>query len=110
MNKPVPIQAQLFIAPGCPHCPAVLQVMSELIKSGEIAELDVTNIAAAPEKAKKFHVRSVPWIKIGPFEFTGAHTKSELLTWINRVHSPTGMIEYFNELFSQGSLKKVSNL
>ena len=110
MNTTVPVQAQLFIAPGCPHCPAVLQIMSNLIKTGEIAELDVTNIVAAPEKARQFNVRSVPWIKIGPFELTGAHTKTELQTWINRVHSPTGMIEYFNELFTQGELKKVTAL
>ncbi len=84
--------------------------MSELIKAGDIAELDVTNIAAAPDKAKQFNVRSVPWIKIGPFELTGTHTKSELQIWINRVHSPTGMIEYFNELFKQGELNKVSEL
>jgi glutaredoxin len=108
MKTSVPVQAQLFIAPGCPHCPGVLQIMSELIKSGEIAELDVTNIAAAPDKAQQYNVRSVPWIKIGPFELTGTHSKSELQTWISRVHSPTGMIDYFNELFAQGELKKVS--
>lgn len=110
MKPPVPVQAQLFIAPDCPHCPGVLQVMSELIKSGELSELDISNIVAAPEKAQQYHVRSVPWIKIGPFELTGSHTKTELQTWIKRVHSPTGMMEYFNQLFAQGELKKVSAL
>lgn len=101
---------KLFIAPGCPHCPNVLQALSELIKDGEIAEMEVSNMALVPEKAKAMNIRSVPWIKIGPFELTGSHTKGELQTWINRAQSETGMQEYFNELLTTGELNKVITL
>ena len=101
------VSVQLFIAPGCPHCPGVLQALSELIKVGEIAELDVSNMALLPDKAKALDIRSVPWIKIGPFELTGMHTKSELQTWIQRVGSDSGMRAYLTEQFTSGELQKV---
>jgi len=107
---PTLIKADLFIAPGCPHCPNVLQALSELIKEGEIAELEVSNIASVPVKAQALNIRSVPWVKIGPFELTGAQTKGELQTWIGRAQSETGMQEYFSELLTTGELKKVIHL
>jgi len=100
----------LFIAPGCPHCSAVLQTLSELIKAGDIAQLEITNMAIMPEKAQQYAVRSVPWIKIGPFELSGAHSKGELQQWIQRAQSETGMQHYFNELLSTGKLDKVTRL
>jgi len=88
----------------------VLQALSELIKDGEIAEMEVSNMALVPQKAHKLNIRSVPWIKIGPFELTGAQTKAELQTWINRSQSETGMQAYFNELLTTGELNKVITL
>lgn len=106
----VPIKVELFIAPGCPHCPNVLQALSELIKDGDIAELEVSNIALVPEKAQDLNIRSVPWIKIGPFELAGAQTKGELKIWLNHAQSDTGMHDYFNKLFTSGELNKVISL
>lgn len=102
-----PVSVQLFIAPGCPHCPSVLQALSEMIKAGEIAELIISNMAIVPEKAQALDIRSVPWIKIGPFELTGLHTKGELQNWIDRVGTDKGMQDYLVELFTTGELLKV---
>ena len=104
------LKVKLFIAPGCPHCPNVLQALSELIKDGEIAEMEVSNMALVPEKAQELNIRSVPWIKIGPFELTGSQTKGELQTWISRIQSETGMQEYFNKLLTNSELNKVMSL
>ncbi|MCW8929541.1 MAG: thioredoxin family protein [Gammaproteobacteria bacterium] len=104
------IKVNLFITSECPHCPNVLQALSELIKEGTIAELEVSNISLIPEKAQALNIRSVPWVKIGPFELTGKQTKSELQTWINRVQSETGMQDYFDELLKTGQLDKVIHL
>ncbi len=104
------VSVKLFVTPDCPHCPNILLALSELIKEGAIAELDVSNIALLPEKAQALNIRSVPWIKIGPFELTGSHTKDELQTWIERTQSDTGMQDYFNELLTTGELKKVIQL
>lgn len=70
--------ATLLIAPGCPHCPAVLKSLSELVKSGDIGALEVINITIHPEAAEKAGTRSVPWTRIGKFELVGALTLQEI--------------------------------
>ncbi|MEJ2317070.1 MAG: thioredoxin family protein [Gammaproteobacteria bacterium] len=70
--------ATLLIAPGCPHCPKVLQALSEFVKRGDIGSLEVTNIAIHPEAAEKAGTRSVPWTRIGNFELLGALTPQEI--------------------------------
>ncbi len=107
---PKPPKALLFIATGCQHCPMVLQALSELIKSGEISQLEITNIQHAPEKADEYQVRSVPWVKIGPFELVGLRSKTELQEWINRVDDADAMADYFSELMLAGEITKVQQM
>jgi thioredoxin-like negative regulator of GroEL len=60
-----PPDALLFIAPGCIHCPVVLQGLSELLKQTLIGKLTVVNVAAHPETAKEYGVRAAPWLQLG---------------------------------------------
>ncbi len=100
----------LLIATGCSHCPSVLQSLSELVKDGRIGQLEVVNIMQRPERAQALGVRSVPWVKIGPFELTGMKTKAELQQWIERISKPEAMSDYFAELMLSGEINKVSEL
>ena len=50
------------------------------------------------------------WLKIGPFELTGSHSKGELQNWLTRAQSETGMQDYFNELLTTGELNKLISL
>lgn len=104
------IDVTLVIATNCSHCQQVLTDCADLVKHAEIDELQIINISSVPEKAQAFNIRSVPFIKIGPFELFGAHTKTELRQWLNRLNSPKGMEDYFNELFEQGELERVSEI
>jgi thiol-disulfide isomerase/thioredoxin len=76
--------ATLLIAPGCPHCPKVLQALSEFVKRGEIGSLEIINIAVHPEAAEKAGTRSVPWTRIGAFELVGALTPQEIRETIEK--------------------------
>lgn len=113
-----PPSALLLIATGCQHCPSVLQSLSELIKEGKLASLEVVNIVNAPERAQALNVRSVPWVKIGEFELVGMKSKSELQQWIDKSsQSENGtddkaldMVDYFEELLGNGELDKVQQL
>ncbi|MCW9014860.1 MAG: thioredoxin family protein [Gammaproteobacteria bacterium] len=107
--SPTP-DALLLISSGCPHCPAVLQAMSELIKSGDIGRLEVINIQQHPEQAEQYQVRSVPWLQLGPFELTGLRSKTELQQWIQRIGDPKAMGDYFGELMTSGEMNKVHQL
>lgn len=99
--------ALLLIAPGCAHCPVVLEELSKLIKQGKIGRLEVVNVAEHPEVAEQVGSRSVPWTRIGHFEFTGVLSHAELLHWISLATQETGLAEYYSHLLETGQLDTV---
>jgi len=106
-NKP---DALLLLTSTCPHCPAVLQGLSELVKQGVIGRFEAINIDAHPEIAEQYGVRTVPWFRIGDLEFEGVYTPAELRQWAERAGTIDGQAEYFHELLKAGQLAKVSTL
>ena len=98
--------AQLLLAAGCPHCPIVLEALSQLVKEGRIGGLQVTNVGVHPERAQALGVRSVPWTQIGPFVFEGLHTKAELQQWAERAGTAEGVAAYFEHLLAGGGLNR----
>jgi thiol-disulfide isomerase/thioredoxin len=100
----------LLLAPDCPHCPTVLAALSELVKRGQIGRLEVINVAARPELAERLGVRTVPWVRLGPFELDGLRSLEELRQWAERAGTRAGMADYFSELLRDGQLRKVIEL
>ena len=96
--------AMLFITPGCPHCPVVLQGLSELVKEGAIGALEVVNVAERPERAAELGVRSAPWTRIGHYILQGAQSPAELKAWAERAADDAGDTEYLRELVGSGRL------
>jgi hypothetical protein len=103
MNSNAP-DALLFITPGCPHCPVVLQGLSELVKEGAIGALEVVNVAQHPERAAELGVRSAPWTRIGSYILQGAQSPAELKRWVERAASGNADAEYLRELLGSGGL------
>jgi len=99
--------ALLFISSHCPHCPAVLAGLSDLVKRGVIGRLEVVNSEIHPEAAAAQSVRSVPWLRLGPFELAGARSAGELETWAKRASEPQGMADAFHDLLKTGGLGQV---
>jgi hypothetical protein len=102
--------ALLLMATGCPHCPAVLRGLRELTDEGLIGKLETVNISEQPGIAQQYGVRTVPWLRLGPFELDGLRTPGELRQWAERARSPLGMDEYFRELLLTGQLHKVISM
>ncbi len=101
-------EALLLLTSTCPYCPAVLAALNDLVKSGDIGRLEVVNIGAHPEIAQRYGVRTVPWLRLGPFELEGLRSSAELKQWVERAGTPAGLAEYFHELLKEGALPKVS--
>ncbi len=101
-----PPDALLFIAPGCVHCPVVLQGLSDLLKQTLIGKLTVVNVAAHPEQAAEYGVRAAPWLRLGPFTLTGAHSPAELRQWVELVSGAEGAAHYVEHLLKQGGYKQ----
>ncbi len=110
MNTATAPDALLLLTSQCPHCPTVLAALADLVKRGEIGHLEVVNIERHPETADALAVRSVPWLRIGPFQLTGARTGAELLVWARRTETPEGMSDAFHDLLKQADLAQVLQL
>ncbi|MBI5039702.1 MAG: HEAT repeat domain-containing protein [Gammaproteobacteria bacterium] len=102
-----PPDALLLIANGCPHCPTVLQGLSELVKTGHIGRLEVVNIGVHPEIAQTHGARAVPWLRLGPFVLTGLQAPAELAHWAERAQSSAAINDYVRERLADGDLAAV---
>lgn len=78
-----------------------------MVKAGSLGELRVVNVEQRPQTARSLGVRSVPWVRLGPFELTGLRSRADLETWASRVASDTGMADGFHLLLKEGALDQV---
>ncbi len=102
--------ALLLIAPGCAHCPSVLQELSALVKEGKLGRLEVVNIVEHPEVAQQVGTRSVPWTRIGPFELEGNQSQGELERWTGHAANDTGVADYFSHLLETQRPHRVTEM
>jgi hypothetical protein len=113
MSAPTPQpgpDALMLLGTHCPHCPTVLRGLSDLVKSGAVGKLEVVNIELHPEVARTLGVRSVPWVRIGPFELEGLRSEKELRTWAEAAGTETGYASYLDELLSTGKIDRATKL
>lgn len=99
--------ATLLVSTQCPHCATILEHVTELVKSGEIAHIEIINLNVMPEKGTELGVRSVPWLRLGDFVLTGSQTIAAIrqrLTWIEESSS---LASKFDQLLSSGKVAKV---
>jgi hypothetical protein len=99
--------AVLLITGQCPHCASVMKSLSEMLKQGEIAALEMVNIEHRPERAAELGVRAVPWMKIGWFELTGLHSQGELQEKARQAGSDEGARAYIAEELQAGRVNTV---
>ena len=98
--------ALLLISTHCPHCPAMLSALADLVKQGVIGRLEAVNLEQHPEIGQTLGVRSVPWVRIGRIELAGVHSQAELADWAAKADSAAGMADWFHMLLKGGQLPK----
>jgi len=103
--------ALMLLSSHCANCPGVLDSLSKLIKTGEIASLKVINLEMTPDAMQKYNVRSVPWVRIGNYELTGVQSLEALqqrVAWAQTDLRENDNTEAdFDFLLSDGQVDKV---
>lgn len=102
--------ALLLMTAGCPHCPAMLQSLTALLKEGAIGRLEIVNVAIHTEEAESRGVMSVPWTQLGPFELEGALGIGRLRTLAQGVDDEVVFDDWVLETLKAGKRKKVEQL
>ena len=108
-SQPRP-DALMLLGTHCPYCPTVLRGLSDLVKSGAVGKLEVVNIEQHPEVSHALGVRSVPWVRIGPFELEGLRSEKELRSWAEAAGTEAGYASYLDELLSTGKIDRATKL
>jgi len=98
--------ALLLISTHCPHCPAVLAALADLVKQGAIGRLEAVNLEQHPEVGQALGVRSVPWLRVGRIELAGVQSKAELAEWAAKADSEAGLADWFHLLLKEGQLPR----
>jgi len=102
--------ALLVIGTHCSRCPAALQALSELVKEGELARLEIINLEADPAVAASMGVRAVPFVSIGQFELYGLRSKQEYLQWVTHARvDNSGMLDYVEDMLGNGEVDKIND-
>jgi thioredoxin-like negative regulator of GroEL len=100
----------MLMGTQCAYCGPMMQMLTELMKAGSISELRIVNIEKDQDLAKKLGVRSVPWLQIGPFELQGSHSKQELMMWLERASSFSGVSDYLAQVLAEGNIDFATRL
>jgi thioredoxin-like negative regulator of GroEL len=103
-------KAVLLTAPGCVHCAALKKILEKFLTEGLLGQLDVIDASSQPEFVKQYSIKSVPWLKLDVFEFSGAQREVELRKWIARLNTPQGITAYLKHLLATGELDLVIRL
>jgi hypothetical protein len=75
-----------------------------MVKEGLIGQLEIINLSVRPEAAAESGTRSVPWFRIGEFEFTGAHSEGEIRQWVEKATQGQGWAAYYHDLIDNREL------
>ena len=110
INPSTPPDALMLLGTHCPHCPTVLSGLTTLVKAGTIGTLKIINIEQRPDLARELGIRTVPWVRLGPFELEGLHSEKELKKWAENASSEAGMAAWLDELLSNGNIGKANKL
>lgn len=102
--------ALLLISTHCPHCPAMLASLAELLKQGAVGRLEAINLEQHPEVGQTLGVRSVPWLRLGRIELVGVHGKAELAEWAAKADSAAGIADWVHLLLKEGRLPRVQEM
>ncbi|HHO58685.1 MAG TPA: HEAT repeat domain-containing protein [Thiotrichales bacterium] len=96
----------LLISTHCAHCAAALQIVTAMVKQGEIAELNIVNLEQKPEVAEAMGVRAVPWMRIGELVFEGQMTQQAIRDWIDRAGAQDAESGYLSERLVEGDVNQ----
>jgi hypothetical protein len=109
-NKKSPPDALMLKGTHCPYCPTVLKSLQELQESGHIGNLETWNIEENPKLARELGVRTVPWVRIGPYELEGLRSIGELREWAEKAGSTAGLTKWLDELLGSGRIAQALEL
>lgn len=102
--------ALLLTTPGCAHCAALKKILQKLLSEGILTSLSIIDVAAQPDVAVRYGVKSVPWFLLGPYAFQGVYPEKDIRTWLTDLRDTAGQSRYFEYALQSGELQQVISM
>jgi hypothetical protein len=105
----IPTRLEAFIAPACPHCPALVVLCSDLALVSSYLEVSIVDATLFPEQARECGIGAVPTLIINGVERLVGALGEEVLVdrLVNRelaaLHSET-----FRRILKEGDARKLA--
>jgi len=99
----------LLTSSNCPHCTSLKKQLDDVNNQGRLSSFEVINVEEQPEVAKHYNVRSVPWFKLGSYEFDEGMTAGQLNDWLDSLEINDGNGRYLEYLLLNGKLNQAIN-
>lgn len=105
----IPTRLEAFIAPACPHCPALVVLCSDLALASSYLEVSIVDVTLFPEQVRERGIRAVPTLVINGQERLVGAVREEVLVdrFVNRelaaFHSET-----FRRILKEGDARKLA--
>lgn len=109
MSNPV-LDVNLYISTQCPHCAQALELLTKAVKQGTIGSLNITNLSTINNIEEYAHIRSIPFIQLQDFEFSGSISQLEIDAWAKAHKEGALATYYFSSLLMDGQLTKAELL
>jgi len=106
----LPVHAILLVAPTCPHCPQMKEILTGLLAQGDLASLEIIDISIDLERAAQLGVRTVPWCQLNTLELQGTHSRDEVVYWLDQAAREAGQQQLFDSLLEIGQLSQVESI
>lgn len=85
----------------------MIELMTALLKQGELASLQLINIEQQPEASQAYNTRTVPWVKIGDYVLDGLQTQEALQQRIDWTINNQQLMGRFDQQLSTGKADEV---
>jgi len=105
----IPTRLEAFIAPACPHCPALVALCSALALASSYLEVSIVDVTLFPEQAEERGIRAVPTLIINGVERLVGALGEEVLVdrcvkrELGALHSET-----FRRILKEGDARKLA--
>lgn len=73
-----PNRIELFVMPGCPICPQMERLFTQLRDEGLLGELEIIDISQHPDRARELGIRSAPSYLVNGVLFSGLKQRGEI--------------------------------
>ena len=106
-----PTKFEVFMSPGCPHCPAVVGLVHRLALASTYLEATVVDVTLFADYGQKYGIRSVPTVVIdGQDQLVGTISEDLLVDKLAKSDPSSFHPDSFKKIIKEGDAERLAGM